>query len=119
MLNQKNIDMSNNSGTTFLGILAGTAIGATLGILFAPDKGSSTRKKISDEAILAKHNLSEKAYELKNNLSHTAAVQKENLDTRIESLVSDASYKAEDVITTLESKLRDLKAKNKKLQKTV
>jgi gas vesicle protein len=36
-----------NSGKIFLGVLAGVAIGATLGILFAPDKGSSTRKKIS------------------------------------------------------------------------
>jgi hypothetical protein len=33
-------------------------------------------------------------------------------------LVSDVSYKAEDVITTLEKKLAELKAKNKKLQKT-
>ena len=35
------------SGKILLGVLAGVAIGATLGILFAPDKGSSTRKKIS------------------------------------------------------------------------
>ena len=36
-----------NSGKVLLGILAGLATGATLGILFAPDKGSNTRKKIS------------------------------------------------------------------------
>ena len=36
-----------NSGKLLLGVLAGAAIGATLGILFAPDKGSTTRKKIS------------------------------------------------------------------------
>ena len=36
-----------NTGTkVFLGVLAGAAVGATLGILFAPNKGSITRKKI-------------------------------------------------------------------------
>ena len=35
-----------DTGKIFLGLLTGVAIGATLGILFAPDKGSKTRKKI-------------------------------------------------------------------------
>lgn len=34
------------SGKVFLGVLAGVAAGAVLGILFAPDKGSVTRRKI-------------------------------------------------------------------------
>jgi len=33
-------------GKIILGILAGTAAGALIGILFAPDKGTETRKKI-------------------------------------------------------------------------
>jgi len=36
--------MSNSKAV--LGFLAGAAIGAIAGILFAPDKGSSTRKRI-------------------------------------------------------------------------
>jgi gas vesicle protein len=32
-----------------IGILAGVAVGAAIGILLAPDKGSETRKKILDK----------------------------------------------------------------------
>jgi gas vesicle protein len=35
-----------DSGKIFLGVLAGLATGAVLGILLAPDKGSSTRHKM-------------------------------------------------------------------------
>jgi gas vesicle protein len=35
-----------SSGKVLLGVLAGVAAGAFLGILFAPDKGVNTRKKI-------------------------------------------------------------------------
>jgi gas vesicle protein len=36
-----------NTGKALLGILAGVAAGALFGILFAPEKGSETRKKIA------------------------------------------------------------------------
>ncbi len=38
-----------NSGKVVLGIVAGFAAGAILGILFAPEKGSTTRRQILDK----------------------------------------------------------------------
>ncbi len=38
-----------NSSKVITGILAGFAAGAVIGILFAPEKGSVTRQKISDK----------------------------------------------------------------------
>jgi gas vesicle protein len=38
-----------STGKVVLGTLAGLAIGAIAGILFAPDKGSATRKQIMDK----------------------------------------------------------------------
>jgi gas vesicle protein len=36
-----------NSGKAILGVLAGIAAGTLIGVLFAPEKGNATRKKIS------------------------------------------------------------------------
>src|SRR6476620_6920878 len=39
------------TGKVVLGTLAGIAIGAVVGVLLAPDKGSETRRKISEKGL--------------------------------------------------------------------
>jgi gas vesicle protein len=39
----------NKSGKILVAVAAGIAVGTVLGILFAPDKGSETRKKINEK----------------------------------------------------------------------
>ena len=58
-----------SSGKVFLGVLAGLAAGALLGILFAPEKGSVTRKKISKKGEDYADILKEKFDEFLDNIS--------------------------------------------------
>lgn len=54
---------------TLIGILGGIAVGATLGILFAPDKGSNTRKKIVKKSADATDDLKEHLNNIANSIS--------------------------------------------------
>ncbi|OBQ56165.1 YtxH domain-containing protein [Tamlana sp. s12] len=119
----------NNNESTALGIIAGTLVGAAVGVLFAPDKGSKTRQMIADEAVTAKTKLeaelaaakdviAKTTVDLKDRVLTNTSAKKQTLEEQVDAIVSDVTHKADDVIGTLEKKLTELKAKNKKLQKT-
>ncbi|WP_269224353.1 MULTISPECIES: YtxH domain-containing protein [Flavobacterium] len=109
--------MSNNTGNTIVAILAGAAIGAGIGILFAPDKGSKTREKLKDGFDDAKHNLQDKLYDVSDKIIGKVLIAKDDIDGNYENIVSTLSHKTEDVISFLENKLAELKLKNAKFQK--
>jgi gas vesicle protein len=72
-----------SSGKVLLGMLTGVAVGTTLGILFAPNKGVDTRKKITNQgndltdSLLSKFNgimdtMSSRMDMMKDDVIHTA-----------------------------------------------
>ena len=73
-----------------VGILGGLAVGAILGVLFAPDKGSNTRRKIAEKGTDLKDNL-------KGNFN--------DFVVSIEDQYSNFTSNAEDVIEEGKSKL--------------
>ena len=58
-----------SSGKVLLGVVAGVAIGAALGVLFAPDKGWNTRKRISKKGEDLADDLREKFDEFLDSIS--------------------------------------------------
>lgn len=109
--------MANKLGNTVTALLIGTAIGAVAGILLAPDKGSNTRKKIIDGLDHDKQDLKNKFEEASDEIKSKMSDVKFDLEETYENLVSNLSYKTEDVISFLETKLADLKKENAKYQK--
>lgn len=68
----------NTTGKIFTAIAAGAAAGAILGVLFAPDKGSETRRKINEKGKNIAEDLKDtiqkgkdKINELKSDISKT------------------------------------------------
>ncbi len=68
-----------DAGKVVVGVLAGFAAGALLGILFAPDKGSETRKKISKKSSDAVEDVKEKISSLMDGIAEKFQHEKEEL----------------------------------------
>jgi len=103
--------MSKESNTLFA-FLSGAAIGAGLGLLYAPEKGEDTRKRLSDEAGKATDKMKKQWSETSSSLSGSAKSAKADFDAKLDETLSSASYKADDVIVALQKRLEELREKN-------
>jgi len=106
-----------NTGNTLLALITGAAIGAGVGLLYAPDSGDKTRKKIKKDAQKAQDNLNKRYHETSSNLTDKAKKARVDFEQRLEETLSSASHKADDILSAMETKLEELRKQNAKLQK--
>ncbi|WP_416445644.1 YtxH domain-containing protein [Leeuwenhoekiella sp. A16] len=107
----------SKTGNTILALITGAAIGAGIGLLYAPDSGDKTRKKISKSAKDAQKKLNQQIKETSESLSASAVKAKKTFDEKLEDTLATASEKADDILVTMEKKLEDLRKKNAHLKK--
>ncbi|MCW3784894.1 YtxH domain-containing protein [Plebeiibacterium sediminum] len=96
--------MSNTK--TILGILGGAAVGAIAGVLFAPDKGYKTRRKIKKESQRVTKNATKEVHrkmeDMKGHVNHVVDDLKSQLSQAEAELKSKLNHvrnkKSEEVI---------------------
>jgi gas vesicle protein len=82
-----------SSGRVFLGLLAGVAAGALLGVLFAPEKGSVTRRNIGKKSEDYVDDLKTKFQDFLESVSERIEKVKENATEFAEEKMSSAANK--------------------------
>ncbi len=87
-----------SSSKIITGLLIGAAAGAVLGILFAPEKGADTRKKIGKKSADLTDTLKSKFNDLIDSISE----QIENAKNEAEDALAEGKEKA----TTVQSRIR-------------
>lgn len=105
-------DMSHrpvDTSTAVIGLLAGLAVGAVLGVLFAPDKGRKTRERISDKALHMTDNIKDGYHSVKERLS----TSKESLSGLKDRVVDNVKNKAAAVTQEFKDFKENEKQKNR------
>jgi hypothetical protein len=84
---------SGSAGTIALGLLAGAGVGVLAGILIAPDKGETTRRRVADSASWVGRGITE-AFGSKGKMgSWVGKGESKQGDSTIDNMIEDARYK--------------------------
>lgn len=85
-----------SAGKMLLGIMAGAAAGAVLGILFAPDKGTETRRKIAEKSDDYVNDMKTKF----NGMMDTLSKKMEDVQNKANDMANKAKSNVEDMKTS-------------------
>jgi gas vesicle protein len=85
---------------TLLGFVAGAAAGIAMGILYAPDRGETTRKKIKNQALKVTDDMRE-------NLAHKV----DDLNQFVSSFVRETKEKIDDLEKKARQEVQGVKEK--------
>lgn len=99
----------SRSSNTFLAFLAGATTGALLGILYAPDKGSNTRDRLSYTLDKYKERLEDLLDDIINGRNEAESVAK----SKGQRVVSDAKEKAEKLLHDVDELIDQIKGEDK------
>ncbi|AWG21607.1 hypothetical protein FFWV33_08705 [Flavobacterium faecale] len=78
------------TGNTIISVLGGVIVGTALGILFAPDKGTNTRKKIKEKGNDAKNDAMSSINDLLTNMSEKCNTLIEKGETLVQNGIETA-----------------------------
>lgn len=98
--------MSNKSDN-FFAFIAGIVAGTAIGILFAPDKGSNTRDKLSFQ--LDKYR--DKLMEILDQLTQERDFPSSEAKVEGQKIINDAKMKAERLLVDVETLIDEIKSK--------
>jgi len=94
---------------SILSLLTGMSIGAMIGILYAPDKGSNTRDKLSYLLFKYRNQLQE----LINDLIEREEIYSSEAKEEGKKVISDTKVKAEKLLEDVDNLIGQIKKENK------
>lgn len=98
----------SKSSRSFWAFVMGAITGATLGVLYAPDKGENTRDKLAFQLQKYRDQLKK----LVDDLVDDSAAPENNAKTESKKVINDAREKAEKLLNDVESLMGQIKNQN-------